>query len=196
MMKKRSMLAAFLVLSVILLNTSLAPAVREKVRNESGCFAFGVVNFLAASLRVQEKEAKVIFLNLVWEKGNIVLKDYAIRMGRVKQSIDVRISKDVLAYALLSDNNSKIGDGLFSNPSIERLEYSDPENPGKIKLVLTKRDTATFTLRLPYTQNLARVDFFMLKDAVQKPSKKLGEALESLKGDKIGSVVLKSAKRR
>lgn len=160
------------------------------------CLVFFFAILFARDLSAQESETKIIFLNLVWEKGNIVLIDTAIRTGRVKQSKNERIRKDALVYELISDRNVKIGDGLFSNPSIEHLEYTDLENPEKIKLVVTKLDTATFTLRLPYTQNLARVDFFVLKSSIQQSEKKLRKAQATFKGNKIGSVFLKSATRR
>ncbi len=157
---------------------------------------FGVVIFLAANLMVQERVAEIIFLNLVWKKGDIVLEDYVIRAGRAKPNKPLRIRQDAVVYESFSERNTKIGDGLFPNPSIERLEYSDPEKPEQIKVVLTKRDTTTFTLRLPYTPDLARVDFFMLKDSVKKLPTRQGQELATLKGAKIASVSLKSATRR
>lgn len=160
-------------------------------KNFTMAFALGMAMLLANVAKAQAPEAKILFLNLIWEKGSIRLQDYAVRPGRLKQGLKPKPYSQALIYELFAANNVKLGEGVLPNPSIERLEYADPAQPGVIKMTTTKRDTATFTLRLSYNRNLARVDFFNLKSPTPQSPGERGATVKALKGAKLGSVYLK-----
>lgn len=135
------------------------------------------------------QDSKILFLNLRWENDSITLRNFKVSPGRLKVKKFDNPNFDFIIYEMFSSKNKKLGEGSFSNPTYLRYEHEDPANPGKIKSFQKKLDKVNFTLRVPFVDDLNRVDFYRGKIHI----KRKGDEVEttSIKAQKIGTVYIK-----
>ncbi|UCE17360.1 MAG: hypothetical protein JSV84_10700 [Gemmatimonadota bacterium] len=140
---------------------------------------------LPGDVSAKGQEKKIVFLNLTMEDDGFTLEKIYIRPGSLKEkSLKNRGSQ--FTYVMLSRDGDLIGEGAFKDPRVNarRLEYEDPHVPGAIRKIHVLEETRRFVLRLPYHEDLARVDLFKTPTG----SKARVQDEETVDRVKIGSI--------
>ncbi|MFA5834515.1 MAG: hypothetical protein WDA22_13640 [Bacteroidota bacterium] len=63
-------------------------------------------------------------------------------------------------FEVLSQNGSLLFKNNLKDPSIQHLEYEDPENPGRLLSKDIRQNDVEFTIRIPYKWEMSRVEFY------------------------------------
>ena len=124
---------------------------------------------------------KIIFLHLRLENETIVLDSVKVRPGTLKvRSVPSNKRGDGwIHYVMRSEDDSRIGEGILKDPRLKfrGLEYEDPRNPGALMKIDVTEEPFRFLLRIPYTENLSRVEFF--KGSLESsPTRRDGNTIE------------------
>ena len=76
-------------------------------------------------------------------------------------------------YFEAADKDGKVVyQGSFDDPLVKRLEYEDPDNPGKLKSITVFLDKAELTVRVPGDMNIENVSFYRLSTGSDIAAKK------------------------
>jgi hypothetical protein len=100
---------------------------------------------------------KIVFLKLRREAGAVKLLEVNIRPGRLKP----QPARGPLEFEVLDASGAAVQSGALKDPSLERLEYEDPANPGHLTVREIRRENPEFTLRIPYHGAARKVRFFL-----------------------------------
>ncbi len=104
-------------------------------------------------------QAKILFLHLKMSQGIVHSLGSSVRQGTVKVPRVVTGSPGIGIVAI-SSNGDRIFKGSIGDPSIRRYEYEDPHNPAHLISRQVALDDVEFTVRVPYSTDLSRVEFY------------------------------------
>ncbi len=118
-----------------------------------------LLGFLASSCPLQaQEEGGIVFLRLALRNGTVSLVGCDVRPGTLKGR-----SGGSQAGGLVVDvraaNGRLLWSGSIPDPLVRRYEYEDPAQPGSLKPVVVTRDSAEFSVRIPYFAETDRVEF-------------------------------------
>ena len=127
-----------------------------------------VVGYAFEEVFAKEKDDKIVFLSLTMVNESFTLDMVKIRPGTLKER-SANNQSLWFKYVMLSHDGDRIGEGSFKDPRLnaKRLEYEDPQIPGKIKKLHIQEDTLRFVLRIPYHPDLAQVDLFKMSTGLK-----------------------------
>jgi len=108
-------------------------------------------------------------------RDGLHLEQSIITTGRVKAP-PVSIASDRLEFEAWTADNSMVFTGSLDHPLHRRLEYEDPQVPGKLRRVYQEVEANTFDLRIPADLAVRRVVFYEIR-ANQPTRRALGEIL-------------------
>jgi hypothetical protein len=111
---------------------------------------------LLTSALAQEQRNEILFLHLRQDANGITLVRSDSHPGQLKpQSEDGAIQ-----FEVSSPENVLIHSGRMPDPLLQRLEYPDASEPGRLRTELLPRESAEFTLRLPRSTAGRALRFF------------------------------------
>ena len=103
-----------------------------------------------STLRAEENtnSDEIIFLHMQVDSSGVTLLDSRTVAGNLKIPRAQRVYRAV--YFEAADKDGKVVyQGSFDDPLVKRLEYEDPDNPGKLKSITVFLDKAELTVRVP-----------------------------------------------
>jgi hypothetical protein len=126
----------------------------------------GLFFYPSDSVYPQRKhDSKIVFLQLRMKEGQITLVNTTIRPGYLKPQRTTGAKGDIL-YDLTNMSGVSLWQGVRDNPSRRRLEYEDPDNPGKILSKIINQNNVDFTVRIPYNPDIKSISFYSLQESV------------------------------
>ena len=106
---------------------------------------------------------EILFLHFNIKGEHIELVESTVVPGKVKNH-KVDIDNELFTYEVFSSSGQSLWMGAFTDPLIERVEYEDPEKPGRIKMEYAVLETAYFVIRVPNTPDSRRISFYKRSD--------------------------------
>lgn len=102
-------------------------------------------------------QEKILFLHLRREAGAVTLLSATTRPGHLKP----QLHKGPLQFEMIDRDGSILQAGEIKDPAVERLEYEDPNEPGRVRTLEQRHENAEFTLRVPFRSAARTVRFFL-----------------------------------
>jgi hypothetical protein len=103
--------------------------------------------------------AQIVFLHFKMKNDSITLVKENVRPGVVKQRRGSE-ARGEISYAMLSSSGKLLWSGTMEDPLLQRFEYEDSSNPGRLKIKFVKLKEAEFTLRMPFKPEAERIEFY------------------------------------
>lgn len=128
--------------------------------------------------RAGEKD-QILFLHLKLKDDAITLVGSSVKPGRLKTPF-APDKKGQVHLELTSTNGTVLWSDVIADPTVQRLEYKDPDHPGALKTKQVKVAETEFTLRLPFHKDAKQLKLHSLEkpanraDAVKRTKKLLG----------------------
>ena len=138
------------------------------------CWIVIWISFIGSPSFSQEPQ-RILYLHLRRDASGITLIESSIHPGRLKT---------VPQAGRLEHEMDGAVQGRIVDPLMQRLEYEDPSEPGKLLSKLVQRDSADFTLRLPESAAGRSLKFF------QRPSPRVGEVRAQANRTFIGEIMI------
>jgi hypothetical protein len=117
-----------------------------------------------------QHDARMVFLHFRLKNDTITLVKSAIRPGVVKQRRQAE-KRGGIYFEAVSSAGLSLWNGVMDDPTIQRLEYEDPSQPGQIKINQVQLKETEFVIRLPFKPELHRVEFYRLELPAGAPGK-------------------------
>lgn len=115
-------------------------------------------------------DARIVFLRVRLKADAITLVKATTQPGTLKAPRSPGTKREI-QFDLVSNSGAALWSGAMDDPSIERLEYEDPDHPGQIKVKEIKRSEVEFTVRVPWKKEARQVAFYRRGSANQKEIK-------------------------
>lgn len=103
-------------------------------------------------------KSEVVFLTLEISDAGVSLVEWNTVAGTVKHSRRDNL-RSPLTYSVQSAAGSTLWRGGLDDPRIVRIESYSTDPPGTITPHVFRRDTAQFTIRVPYDPSIDRIEF-------------------------------------
>lgn len=104
-----------------------------------------------------ETDERILFLTLRFDKTSVHLISSRIVPGHLKTNRGP--SRGEIQYELLGESGVML-QGAITNPLVQRFEYEDPDNPGKLLSKTVNWTEATVNLRVPYSAAIKELTFY------------------------------------
>lgn len=116
------------------------------------CAVFPLRTFSAPA---QEAPEKILFLHLKWKNDVVTIEKAVARPGHFKE----HPARGDVGLELLSADGATLWNTVIADPTIEHLEYEDPDHPGQLKVKIIQRAEAEFDLRVPFHSGAKMISF-------------------------------------
>ena len=114
---------------------------------------------IAAILSAQNnEESKTVFLYLKMIKDEISLQKYSIVNGSFKNRFTSGYGD--IEYIVENRGGEPLFSDVTSDPGIMHYDYIDPSSPDKLKGGIVKNNEAFFVVRIPYQEDLGKIEFY------------------------------------
>ncbi len=124
----------------------------------SACIAL-LLTFFAIGAYAEDR---IAFLHLKIEGNRITLLDTKIVPGKLKELRGIT-EKSGLKFETVSLDNKITPYKIMNNPLVRKFEYENPENPGKLISKIIVEESAEFTIRINYEDNLDHLNFYTVE---------------------------------
>ena len=104
----------------------------------------------------QPDQARFFFLTFRLKAGALTLVKARVMPGTLKPQRD-GTQPDALRFVLEQAADESLWSRRLDDPSVQRLEYEDPDHPGQIKSKTVQLDDVEFIVRAPYHPNARQV---------------------------------------
>ncbi len=146
-------------------------------------FTLALTNSLPAQT---PSTAQIVFLRFKMKNDTITLIKLNTRPGVVKQKRGGEIRGGIY-YDVVSSSGKSLWNGAMEDPLVQRIEYGDPAEAGRIKIKYVTHQEAEFTLRMPFKLEAHRIEFYRFKSPVEQNRREilrqpLGSILLQMKG--------------
>ena len=129
------------------------------------------------------ERARILFLHLKMSRGAVSYLGSSVRQGTLKISRNGQGGAEI-DCAVISTKGEVVFSDALQDPSIRRYEYEDPLNPGRLMSRQVILDDVEFTVRIPYSDDIRRVEFYRGR------AQRGGTSLLKSPRDLIGTVLL------
>jgi hypothetical protein len=126
--------------------------------------------------------AQIVFLHFKIKNDTITLVKSNIRPGVVKQRRGGE-TRGEIHYEAVSPSGKLLWNGAMEDPLVQRIEYGDPADSGRIKIKYVTHSEAYFTLRMPFKPEAHRMEFYRVELPVDQNQRKILR-------QPIGSIIL------
>ncbi|MCI0693559.1 hypothetical protein L0337_16320 [candidate division KSB1 bacterium] len=131
--------------------------------------------------------AQIVFLHFKIKDETITLVKANTRPGVVKQKRGGE-TRGGIYYDVVSASGKSLWNGGMEDPLVQRIEYGDPADSGRIKIKNVTHEEAGFTLRMPFRPDAHRIEFYRLESSADQNRRKIlrrpiGSILLQMKGD-------------
>jgi hypothetical protein len=116
--------------------------------------------------------AQIVFLHFKIKNDTITLVKSNTRPGVFKQRRGGE-TRGGIYYEVVSASGKSLWNGAMADPLVQRIEYSDPADSGRIKIKYVTHLEAEFTLRLPFKPEAHRIEFHRVELPVDQTRRKI-----------------------
>ena len=121
--------------------------------------AFLGLLLLLTAARAEDEPKQFLFLTLRLRGNVVTLEKARVVQGTLKPQKD-STDEDPVIIALEEVEGKERWTIAINDPSIERLEYEDPQQPGVIKSTVVHNDDVEFIARVPLMADIHHVAVF------------------------------------
>jgi hypothetical protein len=129
-------------------------------------------------------ENKVVFLQFHIDSNSISLTKSTMADGELKKT-RIRTESKEIYFEIVSKDSQLLSSGNIENPLVRKFEYENPDKPGEILQKIVNLESAEFTVRINYNNQIDKINFY--RTHFEKDIKSVRNS-ENL----IGSVSLRS----
>jgi hypothetical protein len=104
--------------------------------------------FMANWCRADEPE-QILFQHFKLKDDVVTLVQSTVRPGVLKSPVTSEKNGE-LYLELLGGNGSTLWSDVLDDPTVQRMEYEDPDHPGQLKTHWVQSTEAEFTVRVPF----------------------------------------------
>ena len=135
------------------------------------CLALWLSLCVSVSVWGQDGTNQFLFLRLRLKAGEITLVDSSLVNGTLKPQ---RNSEELesLVVSLEATTGEERWSLAIADPSLQRLEYEDPDQPGSLRSKLVKVDDVEFVVRAPLKPGVRQVAVFRKEKTGQQANEK------------------------
>ena len=130
--------------------------------------------------KVSAGPEKIIFLTLHADSTGISLVKASSVDGILKERRDSSLRGEIL-YEVESIDGSVLAHGSANNPLQKRLEYEDPDEPGRLRSKLVTVQESDFVLRIAHRLDIESISFYRVDRSDKKLSAGRGNLLGKIK---------------
>ena len=123
----------------------------------------------------------IVFLHLRLKDGVVTLVRSSVRPGQLKTPI-ASDKKGEIHLELTATNGVSLWSEVMGDPTVQRFEYEDPDNPGKLKVKEVKVTEAEFTVRVPFYKDAKELKLHRLDKPANLTEAKAPGATKKLLG--------------
>jgi hypothetical protein len=159
---------------------TLQPVKPGKVNRRIGLFLWGLALLTILSparLVADDSTNQFLFLTLRLKGGTATLEKAQKVSGRLKKQLDSTDAESLLIN-LEKSSGEESWSVTIADPSIERLEYEDPDQPGALKSKVVQLDDVEFVVRAPLIVGVRQLAVYR-KEKKESPPGKSSLANES-----------------
>jgi hypothetical protein len=111
--------------------------------------ALVAVTVLTACCCRGEEKDQILFLHLKLKDDAVTLVRSSVKPGRLKTPFAPDKKGDIHLELTTAEGLSLWSD-VMADPTVQRVEYEDPENPGTLKVKEIRVTEVEFTVRVPF----------------------------------------------
>jgi hypothetical protein len=144
------------------------------------------------SLIADDSTNQFLFLTLRLKDGTVTLEKAQKVSGRLKSQLDSTDAEPLL-ISLEKTSGEESWSVTIADPSIERLEYEDPDQPGALKSKVVQLDDVEFVVRAPLIVGVRQLAVYRKENKAPSPGKSspLNEAKKLLVRVNLPDAVVK-----
>jgi hypothetical protein len=132
-----------------------------------------------------EERDQILFLHLRLKDGVVTLVRSSVKPGRLKTPI-ASDRKGEIHLELTATNGLSLWSDVMADPTVQRLEYEDPEHPGALKLKEVKVTEAEFIVRVPFHKDAKQLELQRL----DRPANRAEAGAPGTKKKLLGTVAI------
>ncbi|MGH7451129.1 MAG: hypothetical protein ACRENG_07285 [bacterium] len=132
-------------------------------------FTLAITNSLHAQ---SPSAAQIVFLHFKMKNDSITLVKSNTRPGVVKQRRGGE-TRGGIYYDAVSASGKSLWNGVMNDPMVQRIEFSDPADSGRIKIKYVTHKEAEFTLRMPFKPEAHRIEFYRVEPPADQNGRKI-----------------------
>ncbi len=119
--------------------------------------ALSLIGFRTAT--AQPEQDKFFFLTFRLKAGVVTLVKSQVMPGTLKPQRDSTRAV-ALRFVLEKAEDQPLWSRRVDDPSVQRLEYEDPDHPGEIRSKVVQLDDVEFIVRAPYRKEVRHVAIY------------------------------------
>ena len=148
---------------------------------------------LVVAAAAQEPPARILFLHFKFKDDQISLIKTTVATGTLKTIPHGGHFK--LEVELASAAGQILWTNVVPDPSIELLEYEDPDHPGEMTSKVVSKNDVEFVVRVPFMPQARQLKFYRAQPHSHEPTdpqagKKKPDEAESPTRKSLGAVIL------
>ncbi|MGH7600839.1 MAG: hypothetical protein ACREOI_31160 [bacterium] len=116
--------------------------------------------------------AQIVFLHFKMKNDTITLVKLNTRPGAVKQRRGSETRGEIY-YEVVSSSGKSLWRGAMEDPLVQRIEYIDSADSGRIKIKYVTHQEAEFTLRMPFKPEAHRIEFYRVGSPADQNRQKI-----------------------
>ena len=105
----------------------------------------------------------IALLHMRLKDGAISLRNLRLKPGKLKKTDSAYRQAGTIEFEAVSREDKVVLTGAVDDPAVRRLEYEDPDNPGRLKTLVVREPDADFMVRVPWNPKIKSVRFFRLE---------------------------------
>jgi hypothetical protein len=121
------------------------------------------ITLIWAGIAIGSEGHKIIFLNLTLVDGVVRLDNVNVVPGKLKTPKKLTMIPGQILFTVTDHEELVLYEGVVRDPSNIRYEFVDHDGQLKSKWVVS--DSVSFSVRMPYQENMARAKFAIIPDA-------------------------------
>ena len=131
-------------------------------------FSIAILGLILLRADLVHAQHKILFLRLRIQNDSITLVRSNIRIGLLKRTEDFAKNSGI-EYQCQSVTGLVLLSSVMNDPSVQRYEFEDPEQPGMLRMKHVRLNDVEFTLRIPFREDIRRVEFFRVETQGTSP---------------------------
>ena len=135
------------------------------------CLALWLASCVSVRVWGQDTTNQFLFLRLRLKAGEITLVDSSLVNGTLKPQRDSE-ELESLVVSLEATTGEERWSLAIADPSLQRLEYEDPDQPGTLRSKSVKVDDVEFVVRAPLTPGVRQVAVFRKEKTAERANAK------------------------
>jgi hypothetical protein len=125
-------------------------------------FLIAILGLISLKTDLLYAQHKILFLRLRILNDSITWVQSSVRPGVLKKAVDFARNGEI-EYQCQSATGLLLSSSVMNDPSVHCYEFEDPDQPGTLRMKEVKLTDVEFTLRIPFREDICRVEFFRIE---------------------------------